>query len=445
MSDYMFMLESHLSAAQMQVLSELQQAAGSLGFTLFLTGGAMRDMLGGFPITDLDFTVEGNALKLARPLTEAGAVVLSTDEHRRTMELLFRGRIRASANSARQERYAQPGARPQIFPATIHEDLRSRDFTINAIALSLNRASRGLLLDPNNGLADLERRELRAIGNYTLYDDPSRLIRLIRFRTRLRFTVAERTWRQFENVREAGLDRKITSAALLRELRCFASEPDAGELLKVLDECGLMRLFSPALNSANLNLPGFARLQKARRLIPFGADFPTDDFALFLHILTERLNRNERAALLAALEVPAAERQALSGLPTRAAALEKQLAAGKLSKPSLLFAALSKPAPATVLFALLNSNQRLVQDRIRNYLQKYLPASQQVTDSEVEAAAGAPAGTPKFQRKKQELIAARLDARPKRVIAAEPESEPEPTKPAGPGRGRRQPSVSGTV
>lgn len=449
MSDYMFMLESHLSAAQMQVLSELQQAAGSLGFTLFLTGGAMRDMLGGFPITDLDFTVEGNGLKLALPLTDAGAVLLSKAEHRRAIELEFPGRIRASVSSARQERYAQPGARPQILPATIHEDLRSRDFTINAIALSLNRASRGLLLDPNNGLADLERRELRAIGNYTLYDDPSRLIRLIRFQTRLRFTIAERTWQQFENVREAGLEQKITPAALLRELRAFASEPDAGELLKALDEHGLMRLFSPALSGSNLNLAGFARLQKARRLIPFGVEFPSDDFGLFLHILTERLNRNERAALLGTLEVPAVERQALSGFPARAAAIEKQLATGKLSKPSLLFAALSKPVPATVLFALLNSNKRLVQDRIRNYLQKYLPASQQVTAAEVEAAAGAPAGTPKFERKRQELIAARLDARPKRVPAAEPEPEPEPAKPrpipSGAGRGRRQPSVSGSI
>ena len=447
MSDYMFMLESHLSAAQTRVVAQLQLAAGSLGFTLFLTGGAMRDMLGGFRIADLDFAVEGNALKMSRSLAEAGAMVLATDEHRRILELRFPGGVRSSVGSARQERYARPGAKPQIQPATIHEDLRSRDFTVNAIALSLNRASRGLLLDPNNGLADLERKELRAITNYTLYDDPSRLIRLIRLRTRLHFTVAERTWQQYENARQAQLELKIGPPALLHELRSLASEPDPGELLKVLDEAGLMRLFSPALHGTKLNLAGFARLQKARRLVPFGADFPCDDMGLFLHILTEKLSRSERAGLLNALDLAPADSDALRSLPAKSAALERQLASQQLLKPSLLFAAMSKSTPAAILFTFLNSNQRLVQDRIRNYLQKYLPASQEVTVADIAAAAGAPVGTPRFERKKHELIAARLDARPKRIVV--PESEPAPVKSRQPlfmgRRGRRPAAFSDSV
>ncbi|MCC7496071.1 MAG: hypothetical protein IT160_00750 [Bryobacterales bacterium] len=445
MSDYMFMLESHLSADQTRVVSQVQSAASGLGFALFLTGGAMRDMLGGFPINDLDFAVEGNALKLANELGENGTEVLEANEHRRTVELRFPGGVRGSVSSTRQERSIRSGAKLQIPRATIHEDLRSRDFTINAIALSLNRASRGLLLDPNNGLADLERRELRAISNYSFHDDPSRLIRLIRLRTRLHFTVAERTWQQYQNAREAGLELKITPAALMRELRSFASEPDVGELLKALDECGLMRLFSPALSGANLNIAAFIRLQKMYRMVPFGVDFPVDDFGLFLYTLTEKLSRGERTAMLNALDVPVEDRQAVRALPTRSAALEKQLASPQLSKPSLLFTVLSKSTPAAILFTLLHSSQRSTQDRIRNYLQKYLPASQEVTAAEVEAAAGAAPGTPKFERKQQELVAARLDARPKRAPEPAPEPEPAPVKPAGTpwgGRRGRRPSSS---
>ncbi len=84
----------------------------------------------------------------------------------------FRAASMPPLGMARQEKYAKPGAKPSVKPATIHEDLRGRDFTINSIALSLNPASRGLLLDPNNGVGDLERKELRAVSNYTLYDDP---------------------------------------------------------------------------------------------------------------------------------------------------------------------------------------------------------------------------------------------------------------------------------
>src|SRR5207245_3802201 len=122
-----------------------------------------------------------------------GATTVSTDENRKCAELVFPSGVTAQIAMSRQDKYARTGAKPQVSPATIQEDLRGRDFTCNAIALSLNRASRGLLLDPMNGLADIERRELRAINTYGFYDDPSRLLRLIRFQVRLGFTVEERT------------------------------------------------------------------------------------------------------------------------------------------------------------------------------------------------------------------------------------------------------------
>src|SRR5580693_8520451 len=154
MSDYMFMLESHLSADQSRVVSEVQAAATNANLNVFLTGGAMRDMLGGFPIMEIDFTVEGNATKLAQTIAKKiGAKILWEDENRKVAQMLFPGGVRATIGMARQEKFPKPGAKPVVRPATIHEDLRGRDFTINSIALSLNPASRGLLLDPNNGVA----------------------------------------------------------------------------------------------------------------------------------------------------------------------------------------------------------------------------------------------------------------------------------------------------
>ena len=184
MSDYMFILESHLSSAQIKVVAAMQSLAAEANVNLFLTGGAMRDMLGSFPIRDLDFSVEGNPLKMAKTLTtKHGAKMIASDNLRKTLELEFPMGVTAELSMCRNERYPKSGVKPQVTPATIHEDLRCRDFTINSIALSLNKASRGLLLDPNNGLADLEHHELRCISNYTLYDDPSRLLRLLRMAT----------------------------------------------------------------------------------------------------------------------------------------------------------------------------------------------------------------------------------------------------------------------
>ena len=185
----------------------------------------MRDMLGGFPMLDIDFTVEGNAIKVAQAVAKkSGAKILSEDDNRKLAHLVFPSGVHATTGMARQEKYAKPGGKPTVKPATIHEDLRGRDFTINSIALSLNPASRGLLLDPNNGVGDLERKELRAVSNYTLYDDPIRLLRLLRFKVRLGFTIEERTKMQYDNAREAQLETRITPADIL-EQPCGGTSP----------------------------------------------------------------------------------------------------------------------------------------------------------------------------------------------------------------------------
>ena len=254
---------------QNRVVAEVQAAASTANFSLFLTGGAMRDMLGGFQIRDLDFTVEGNAPKLAKTLTaKAGARVLTLDEHRHTMELVFPGGVTAEIGMSRRERYPKVGGRPQVTPGTIQEDLRRRDFTVNAIALSLNRASRGLLLDPLNGLADLGRKELRTLFPTAFYDDPVRLLRLLRLRLRLGYAVEEKTQSQYENARAAKVEAHISRRALCEELKQIAAEPNPSEVVTALAQEGFLALFSPALTEAKMNLAGLVKLEKTRRVMP---------------------------------------------------------------------------------------------------------------------------------------------------------------------------------
>src|SRR5439155_19640625 len=182
----------------------------------------------------------------------------------------------------RVEKYAKTAAKPQVSPATIQEDLRGRDFSVNAIALSLNRASRGLLLDPTNGLADLEHKELRTLNTYTFYDDPSRLFRLLRFLVRLGYGVEERTRLQFENARAAELENYIPARALGEELKHIAEEPSAPEILQALLDEGLLKIFSPALAGGKLNLPGLHKLEKSFRLAAEGNGLRAERLGPFL-------------------------------------------------------------------------------------------------------------------------------------------------------------------
>lgn len=431
MSDYMFMLESHLSSDQSRVVSEVQAAAAHANMNLFLTGGAMRDMLGGFPIIEIDFTVEGNAVKLSKTIAEkAGARIVRVDETRKVVQLVFPGSIPATIGMARQEKYPKPGSKPHVLPATIHDDLRGRDFTINAIALSMSPASRGLLLDPNNGVGDLEHKELRAGSNYTLYDDPVRLIRLIRFRVRLGFTISERTKSQYDNAREAGLEQKIPPQSLLEELRQIANEQNVGDVVHALDEEKLMALFHETLTGPKLNMQGLQKLQKVRQLMPVGGGSYFDSFGLFLTVVTEKLAPKEKSTLIEALGIEKEDVEEWHKLEARAKKLEKDLKSAKLQKPSHVYHVLSKAGGEETLFLLYKSSERAVQDRIKNYLQKYLPSAQEVTERDVVAAGGQP-GAPKFQKVREELIATRLDARPRKP-APEAETAPMPTPPAAP-------------
>src|SRR5258708_11691120 len=106
MSDYMFMLESHLNAAQMSALRTVQSAANEANIPLYLTGAVLRDMLGGFPIQDLDFTIEGNAIHLAKMLAKAGrAELVATDARRNLADLLFARHVKVRVGMARKEVY----------------------------------------------------------------------------------------------------------------------------------------------------------------------------------------------------------------------------------------------------------------------------------------------------------------------------------------------------
>ncbi len=422
MSDYIYMLESHLNPDQNRVVEDVQAAAVQANVNVFLTGGAMRDMLAGYQIRDLDFVVEGQALKLAKVVCETkGAQPVSTDEARKSAELLFPGGVTAQIAMSRQERHGKAGSKPQVTAATIQEDLRGRDFTCNAIALSLNRASRGLLLDPMNGLADIERRELRAVNPYGFYDDPSRLLRLVRFQVRLGFTVEERTQGQAANAREAEAEKSISSKALGEELKRIAAEDSPAEILKVLEDSGLAKLFLP---EGKFNLAGLAKLEKLARLLPDQAGLRGARLGPFLYVVAEKLTPKERQALLKATALSKADTDLWQKLEGRAKKLETALRSARIRKPSQVYQIVSNAAPDEVLFVMYRSTLKPVQERLRNYFQRYLPMVQEITPEAWASVEGKP-GTPRYNKTRDQFLANLLDRRPPR------KTEPPPA-PAAP-------------
>jgi tRNA nucleotidyltransferase (CCA-adding enzyme) len=428
MSDYIYMLESHLSPDQNRVVEDTQAAAGLANVNVFLTGGAMRDMLAGFRIRDLDFVVEGNALKVAKAICErTGAATISVDENRKTAELVFPSGVTAQIAMSRQDKYARTGAKPQVSPATIQEDLRGRDFTCNAIALSLNRASRGLLLDPMNGLADIERKELRSVSTYGFYDDPSRLLRLVRYRVRMGYTVEDRTQMQVANAREAEVDAHILPHALGDELKRISGEDSPTEIFKGLEEAGLLPLFSTALVT-KLNLIGLAKYEKAIRVLPEDARWRAARYGTFLFCLGEKLTPKDKQALMKATDMSKGDRDEWQKIEARAKKLEAALRAPRVRKPSHVY---------QILFVLYHSALKPVQERVRNYFQKYVQTVQEITPEEWATITVKP-GTPKYAKAREEFISEILNRRPPKPVEEEvPPPLPVVAEPIAGRRGAR--------
>ena len=287
MADYIYTMEVRLTPEQQRGVVLVQDVAREAGMNIYLTGGAMRDIVSGFPIRDVDFTVQGNPLRLQKDLERSGVVIQGIEDELKTLYLRLPGNVRAEISMARSENYEKPGKPPVISPATIAEDLRRRDFTVNAMALSLNPGSRGLLLDPFNGIADIEAKLLRILHNYAFVEDPSRLLRARRFASRFHWPLEERTQTRFDSARENNYIEYITKRAIGYEIEQLAYEDDPLHIIKVLEKEGWLKVLNPHWTAAKVDTAGLGQLSKVRQQMS-ELGYSVDTGPAVLYVLTRR-------------------------------------------------------------------------------------------------------------------------------------------------------------
>lgn len=412
MPDYIFMLQSRLSPEQWQFLNRLQDLAQAIPVNLYLVGGAVRDLMTGSPIHDLDFAVEGNVQKLVRALDEKEFLQFHWNESRREAEMVFQNGLASSIEMSRAEVYPEPAATPEVKPAPILEDLRRRDFSINAIGISLNPGSRGLLLDPTNGLADLENRTLRVLHNYSFLHDPVRILRLIRFSTRLSFGIDPRTQALFEMALDKHYPELISPAGAGRELVELSREDNPIPILKAWQRHGLLTVFHPSLQRRGPDYDRLAKLQKYRHAaVEMGYVF--DAYRLVLYCLLKRLKGRTQHRLLRNIRLRGAEAAKVLGLEPEARKVVKLLGRQRRVGPRQIYDLLTPVSLELLVFILAAfSHKRKIQTKVYNYLFRYRPLRQQLPVQELELL-GVPRG-PKFDQILEEFFYAKLDGKLRR-------------------------------
>jgi len=405
MPDYMFLLESRLSPEQRAAMVRAQELARAQDSNIYLTGGAVRDLISGMPIRDLDFTIEGNPQRIVRELEKGGARIVTEDERLRHYEVVFAGDADGSISGARDDVYERPGAKPEYRWSTVMEDLRRRDFSINAIAISLNPASRGLLLDPTNGLADLEKREVRALSIHAFTNQPIRLLRILRYAVRMGFKQEQRTQEWFDLAIERGLHQNLEGHAVGSEVMHLGREDSPATILKQWESHGLIGAIHPNLPRRHPDYDGLARLQRAREGFLAAGVRPRLAIPV-LYFLLARLKGREAAAALRNIEIPAKELGAYEELVPETEKALRILKGRKTNAPKDAYFFLTHVPPERLAFLQAEYGNTTAVAKIRNYLQKWRPFRASLPVAELDSL-GVPRG-PKFDKILEDFFEAQL-------------------------------------
>jgi tRNA nucleotidyltransferase (CCA-adding enzyme) len=453
MSDYNFLMESRLSPEQYAVLTLISRLAAAQGLNLYLAGGAVRDLTYGQQVVrDLDFILEGPPQRILRGIPVADAAksgrraresvgepplaleYQDLDEHLSASELLFSNGVRAELAMCREEFYSRPGQRPEVRPAMVFEDLKRRDFAINAMAVSLHPNSRGLLLDPTNGAGDIERHEIRALQSRSFLDDPSRIYRLLRLGMRLDFKPDERTQRRFDAALAEGAWERLEANQQARELAAILREDQPGHVFKMLSERKLLGGLDQKLATLHLSYDRFARIHNVLQNAP-GAD----PFLLNFDCLVEKLGGEHKLRLAKRIIGESKAIKLALGLEHDARKLERVLASARATLPSQVYNLLS-PQPQPLLFYVLaNTKNVKVQNRIKSFLFKFPQIRSGLPRTELQALGVKPG--PEFENILGKIFALQLDGKIKshsqlmkemRELAGIKEPPPPPPPPVHP-------------
>ncbi|MHB8653520.1 MAG: tRNA nucleotidyltransferase/poly(A) polymerase family protein [Terriglobia bacterium] len=425
MSDYNFLMESRLSPEQVQVLSQLSHVAVEQGLNLYLVGGAVRDLTyGQQTVHDLDFVLEGNPQRILRHLESARAATprsstppasasekaplkidsIHMDSRLNSAEVHFSNAVRMEISMSRSETYVKPGRAPEISPAMIFDDLKRRDLSINAMAVSLHPNSRGLLLDPANGAADIEKRELRVMHNRSFSDDPTRIYRVLRLGLRLGFKPEERTRIYLDAALENRLWERMEPQQQGRELRSILQEENPSRVFKMLGDRGLLTGLDKKLSAKKIPYERFAKIRAASQSIA-GAT----PYLLNFYCLVEKYSSGQKTRLAKKIIGDSKAIQTALTMERSARKLAQALSSSKNAQPSRVYKLLTGQPQNLLLFLLAYFPQTKIQNRIKSFLHKFPLVRARLPRVELQAIGMKP--SPKFEKIIEQVFLDQLDGK----------------------------------
>ena len=368
MADYIYLLQHRLTPTQRQALEAVRHAAREVGTPVFLVGGAVRDLTSGAPVRDLDFAVQGEVASLQPFLEVAKASLAGEDALFQSRYFIFPGGVRVEVGSTLSVSYPQPG-QPEVQNATILDDLRRRDFTANAMAISLNEGSYGLLLDPLNGVADLENRELRLTSGLGFIEQPALLLRAARLISRMGWTLEERTQKRYENAKEEAAIERLPLTARGYETEEIFHEEDPIAVLEHLEAEGWLQILAPPLLGLKMDREALDRVRDVLGQMEQLGIF-TDPSPVYFPLLTSRLSSDDLSAMKASFPRSGFVRQ-VDTMEARAKELASQMGSKLVALPSATWKLLMATEPEVLLALATTTRATALQSKFKAFFTEW--------------------------------------------------------------------------
>lgn len=245
------MFYERLPSNVVKLLMDSGEVADEYGYNAYLVGGLVRDIILKRENLDVDIVIEGNGIKFAKIFASKHKAKVKSHAKFGTANLSMPDGFKLDIATARMERYEAPAALPLVELSSLKRDLLRRDFTINTLAVCLNKNDFGVLIDHFSALKDIKERVLRVIHNLSFIEDPTRILRALRFEQRFEFKIGKLTETLIQNAIKINCFKNLSSQRLFAELKLILMEEDPGKIIQRMDDYDILKFISPKLTLTN--------------------------------------------------------------------------------------------------------------------------------------------------------------------------------------------------
>ena len=402
------LLKKRLPKRIEKMLQDVGVVADVMGVSAYVVGGFVRDLLLGVENYDIDIVIEGDGIAFAGNFASRAGARIRSHHRFGTAVIIFPDGFKVDAATARTEYYEYPTALPKVELSSIKKDLYRRDFTINTLAIKLNKKDFGYLTDFFGGQRDIKDKTIRVLHNLSFIEDPTRIYRAIRFEQRFGFKIARHTQNLIRSAVNIDLFHRLSGKRLFTELLLLLSEDEPAKPIARLAEFDLLRFIHPSLQWDDNSTTLFQRINDALawyKLLFLGKRY--DAWKVYFLGLIDRLPLNATEDMCHRLEIKERLLNDILTAKKETSPLLQRLYRMRLVKPGRIYKLLRGYNQEHLLYLLAKAEKEDVKKNISLFLSHLQDVRLSITGKDI-AQLGVKPG-PLYGKVMEKTLNAKLD------------------------------------